>query len=143
MSLQFNRFTRLQNSRFLTYKCGFTLLEILIAMAISGIALIVLLQIFSSNMKAISVSEDYVSAILTAEAKMREILDKDDLSEAVWKDTTPDGYRISVSIKEAQKDRTQNLKVKFLEVNLTIYWTKAAKERSLTLRTAKTVNKQV
>ncbi|MDP3297591.1 MAG: prepilin-type N-terminal cleavage/methylation domain-containing protein [Thermodesulfovibrionia bacterium] len=122
---------------------GFTLLEVLVALAISGIALIVVLQLLSSNLKGISVSEDYVSAVIKAEAKMREILDNSNLSEGSWSEVTPDGYRIDVSIRDSEKERTQNLKVRLLGVDLTIHWTKGTKTRSLTLKTMKVVNKKI
>lgn len=122
---------------------GFTLLEIIVALAISGIALIVVLQLFSTNLKAIFTSEGYVAAVVRAEARTREILDNSNLSEGSWSELTPEGYRIDVSISDSEKDRTQNLKVRLLEVYLTIHWPKGTKDRSLTLKTLKVVNKRI
>jgi len=122
---------------------GFTLLEVLVALSILGIALTIILQLFSANLRAMSASEDYVSAVTKAEAKMREVLDDKDLSEKSWSEITDDGYRMDVSINETLKDRTDNLQVRVLEVALTVYWTRNTKNKSLTLRTMKVVNKQV
>ena len=122
---------------------GFTLLEVLVAISILGIALTIILQLFSANLRALSASEDYVSAVAKAEAKMREVLDNKDLSEKSWSEITDDGYRMDVSINETLKDRTDNLQVRVLEVALTVYWTRNTKNKSLTLRTMKVVNKQV
>ena len=122
---------------------GFTLLEVLVAIAILGIAVTVVLQLFSANLRAISVSGDYVSAVTKAEAKMREILSDDKLSDKSLSETTDDGHRIDVSITDALKDRTENLQVRLLEINLTVHWTRGTKERSLTLRTLKVVEKQI
>jgi len=122
---------------------GFTLLEVLVALSILGIALTIILQLFSANLRALSASEDYVSAVARAEAKMREVLDDKDLSEKSWSEITDDGYRMDVSINETLKDRTDNLQVRALEVALTVYWTRNTKNKSLTLRTMKVVNKQV
>jgi len=122
---------------------GFTLLEVLVALSILGIALTIILQLFSANLRALSASEDYVSAVTKAEAKMREVLDDKDLSEKSWSEITDDGYRMGVSINETLKDRTDNLQVRVLEVALTVYWTRNTKNKSLTLRTMKVVNKQV
>ena len=122
---------------------GFTLLEVLVALSILGIALTIILQLFSANLRALSASEDYVSAVTKAEAKMREVLDDKDLSEKSWSEITDDGYRMDVSINETLKDRTDNLQVRVLEVALTVYWTRNTKNKSLTLRTMKVVNKQV
>ncbi len=96
---------------------GFTLLEVLVATAILGIAVAVILQLFSANLRAISLSRDYVSASIKAEAKMKEILNSDEkISEKSFSETTDDGYRIDVSIAEALKERTENLQVKLLEI---------------------------
>ncbi len=122
---------------------GFTLLEVLVAIAILGIAVTVVLQLFSANLRAISVSGDYVSAATKAEAKMREILSDDKLSEKSSSETTDDGYRIDVSITDALKERTDNLQVRLLEIDLTVHWTRGTKERSLSLKTMKVVNKEV
>jgi type II secretion system protein I len=123
---------------------GFTLLEVLVATAILGIAVAVILQLFSANLRAISLSRDYVSASIKAEAKMKEILNSDEkISEKSFSEATDDGYRIDVSIAEALKERTENLQVKLLEINLTIRWLRGTKERSLTLSTMKVVKREV
>lgn len=126
-----------------TSEKGFTLLEVLIAVAILGIAISVVLQLFSANMRALSASEDYVTATAKAEAKMREILDDDNLTARSLSDATPDGYSIDVSVTEALNERTENLQVALMDISLTVRWTRGPKERSLTLRTMKAVQKQV
>jgi len=127
----------------LTSNRGFTLLEVLVAIAILGIAITVVLQLFSANLRAISVSGDYVSAATKAEAKMREILSDDKLSEKSSSETTDDGYRIDVSVTDALKERTDNLQVRILEIDLTVHWTRGTKERSLAMKTMKLVNKEI
>jgi len=122
---------------------GFTLLEVLVAIALLGIAITVVLQLFSANLRAIAASEDYVSAIIKAEAKMRDVLDDQDISEKSWSETTDDGYRIDVSIYDTVKDRTENLQVRLLEINLIIRWIKDTKERSLTLKSMKVIEKKI
>ncbi len=124
-------------------KKGFTLLEILVALAILGIAITIILQLFSANLRALSVSGNYVSAVTKAEAKMREILDDSNLSEKSWSEVTDDGYRFDASLTETLKDRTENLQVRLLEVALTVQWTEGSKKKSLTLKTMKVVNKQI
>jgi prepilin-type N-terminal cleavage/methylation domain-containing protein len=120
---------------------GFTLLEVIVAIAILGIAISVVLQLFSANLRAISVSGDYVTAATRAEAKMREILSDDRLSEKSFSEATQEGYRIDVSIIDVMKERTENLQVKLLEVDLTIHWIQGTKQKSMSLRTLKVVEK--
>jgi len=120
---------------------GFTLLEVIVAIAILGIAISVVLQLFSANLRAISISGDYVAAATRAEIKMREILSDDKLSEKSFSEATQDGYRIDVSIIDVLKERTENLRVKLLEVDLTIHWIQGTKQKSMSLRTFKVVEK--
>ena len=122
---------------------GFTLLEVLVATAVLGIAITVVLQLFSANLRSISLSGDYITAAATAEAKMREILDDDALSEKSYSEITDDGYRMDISVTDTLKDRTENLDVRLLEIDLTIHWVRGIKERSFSLRTLKVVNRVI
>jgi len=122
---------------------GFTLLEVLVAIAVLGIAVTLVLQLFSTDMRAIVASEDYVSAAAKAQAKMREVLDDDALTEKSSSEATDDGYRMDVSVTSVAKERTENLPVDLLDISLTVRWMNNAKERSLTLRTLKAVPKKV
>jgi len=122
---------------------GFTLLEVLVATAVLGIAIAVVLQLFSANLRVIAVSEDYVSATKKAETKMREILDDATLRETSFGEMTADGYRMEVSVTNALQEKTENLPVKLLEISLTVHWTNGTKERSLSLKTMKIVRKEV
>jgi len=122
---------------------GFTLLEILVALVLLSIAMVAIFQLFSANMKGLAASEDYVHAVLTAESKMRETLDEDKLEEKSWAENTEDGYRIEGVIKPVDTERTDNLPVKLLEIDLTVRWTKGEREKSLTLKTLKLIVKEV
>lgn len=130
---------------FLRYssKKGFTLLEILVAVAILGIAVTVVLQLFSANLRAISASDDYIAAVIKAEAKMREILDNEEISEQSYTETTDDGYRMDIFITDTLKERTENLNVSLLQIDLIMSWVKGSKARSVTLRTLKVIEKKI
>lgn len=131
------------NSELRTDSKGFTLLEVLVALAILGIAITVVLQLFSANLRSIAASEDYISAVTTAEARLRDILDDEELSEKSWSETTSDGYRMDVTVSDALTERTDNLQVKALIIDLTIRWVKGVKENSINLKTMKLVEKKV
>jgi general secretion pathway protein I len=122
---------------------GFTLLEVLVALSILGMAVVVLLQLFSANMRSISLSENYVRIAVEAEAKMREILDGQDFNERSWNGKTENGYRFEASMANVLKDRTENLQVNMVEISVTLYWTDSGKERSTTLKTLKANEKKV
>jgi general secretion pathway protein I len=122
---------------------GFTLLEILVALAILATAVTIIFQLFSASLRNIAVSEDVVAASVRAEAKMREVLSKEELAEDSWTEDTNDGYRYSVNITETLQQKTDSLPIQLLQIDVAITWTKNSKERSLRLKTYKTVNRQV
>ena len=122
---------------------GFTLLEVLVALSLLGIAVVAVIQLFSIDLRSISVSEDYVAGTLAAQSKMREVLSAEDMAEKNWKGVTDDGYQFEVSISRSLKDRTEELQVRMYEITVTVSWTKGFKQRSMTLRTQKLVQKLV
>jgi type II secretion system protein I len=122
---------------------GFTLLEILVALALLGTALIAVIRLFSSNSHGISLSEDYVAAVVKAESRMRELLDDEKLSEKDWSELTDEGYRIDASVKEVLKERTDKLQFKLLDIGITLYWRRGLRDRSFSLRTMKVINRGI
>jgi len=120
---------------------GFTLLEILVALAIMAMAVTVVLQLFSVNLKAVAMAGHMSSAAVRGEARMREILADPSLSEKSWSEATEDGYRLDVAISEVLKERTDNLPVKMMEVILTIRWMEGGREKSFSLKSQKMADK--
>ncbi|MGE5239926.1 MAG: hypothetical protein ACM3ON_14120, partial [Chloroflexota bacterium] len=84
-----------------------------------------------------------VAAVTQAEVKMRELLDQESLIETAWTETSEEGHIMDVSITETLKERTESLQVSLFEIVLTVRWNNGGRERSLTVRTLKTVPKQV
>jgi prepilin-type N-terminal cleavage/methylation domain-containing protein len=122
---------------------GFTLLEVLVATSIMGIAIVVILQLFSANLRNISDSSDYVAAATTAQVKIMDVMNNNSLIEKSYSEVTNDGYRMDVAVTETLKERTENLQVRLFEIALTIHWTKGTKEKSMTLRSMKVVRKEI
>jgi general secretion pathway protein I len=129
--------------RVIQRKDGFTLLEVLVAFVLLVTVVTVILQLFSSNIKALSVSEDYASAVVRAESKMREILDNEQLAENVWSETSPEGYRFDITVAKAYEARTKDMPMKILEIGVTMSWKMRGKDKSLILSTMKAVKPQV
>jgi general secretion pathway protein I len=127
----------------LATRSGFTLLEVLVALSILGMAVTVILQLFSANLRSISFSENYVKVAMEAEAKMREILDSQDFPEKSWNGKTEGGYRYEASVTNVLAERTDNLKVKMVEISVSVFWTEGGKERSSKLKTLKVNEKKV
>lgn len=121
---------------------GFTLLEILVALAVLAIAVTVVIQLFSANLKAIYSSEDYINATIKADSKLKEVLSDDNLSERSWSEITDDGYTIYGDVYKTLKERTEDLNLDLLEIDLTVRWMVGSREKSITLRTMKVVSKK-
>lgn len=120
---------------------GFTLLEILVTLIILSVAIITIIQLFSSNIKSITKSEELTKVLLCAESKMRHIQSIDKLDEKSWSEITDDGYKIDIIVSETLNERTQNLPLKILAIALTVYRPDGRKNKSITIRTLKIVNR--
>ena len=122
---------------------GFTLLEVLAAVAILGMALTVIMQLFSANLQGIAASDDYLAASMAAEAKMREVIARGDFSEQGWSETTNEGYQTDVSIRPALEERTESLPVALHEITLSFRFESGSKERTITLRTLRAAARSI
>ncbi|MHB8880241.1 MAG: prepilin-type N-terminal cleavage/methylation domain-containing protein [Thermodesulfovibrionales bacterium] len=122
---------------------GFTLLEVLVAMAVLSIAMVAVFELFAADLRGLSASDDYAAAVIKAEAKMREVLDDEKLTEGSWQETSDDGFVFAGVIKKTDENRTEKLPVDLLEIDLTVTWTRGMKERSFSLKTMKVVAKKV
>ena len=122
---------------------GFTLLEVLIATAILAIAIAVVIQLFSADLRGIALSDGYVSAVIKANMKMREVLDNGNFSEGVMSEVTDDGYRIDITMAEALTERTETLPVRIFEIDLTVFWNDGIKEKSYSLKTMQFVQSEI
>lgn len=122
-------------------KNGFTLLEILVALSLLGIAIAMILQLFAAGTRALSASEDYLAASLAGEARLREIVEAGSLAEADWQEVDAEGHRVDVAIVETLRDRTDGLPVRVFDVTVTLRWSWGMKERRITLQTLKTVER--
>jgi prepilin-type N-terminal cleavage/methylation domain-containing protein len=121
---------------------GFTLLEILIAMALLAIAITVLVELFSTNLRNIATSQNYIPAVVAAETMMSNVLSRDLIDETVTNIKTDEGYRIDVVVSEALRERMQSLPIKLLDIQVTVRWTMDQKEKMFRLHSYKTVPRQ-
>jgi type II secretion system protein I len=130
-----------EHSECMANKEGFTLLEVLVSLAIMAIAVTLVLQLFSADLRAVSRAGDMTWASVKADARIKKILDELSPVAASWGEATDDGYRMDVSIAEVLTERTDNLPFKLMEVSLTVAWTEGRKEKNLSLKTLKMVDR--
>jgi general secretion pathway protein I len=121
---------------------GFTLLEVLVALTILSISVIFVIQLFAANLRSLSISEEYVHAAMKGEEKMSEVTLNPDLDVGAWSDVTGEGYSINGIITEVMGERTEELGVRLLKIDMTIEWKGRRAEKSISLSTMKAVKKK-
>jgi hypothetical protein len=113
---------------------------VLVALSILGIAITVIFQLFSANLRSLSVSEDYLNGVLEAQAKMREIVSEEELEEKSLSGFTAGGYRYEAAITQTLSERSDTLPKKMVEVELKLFWHKGGKEKNLVLKSLKMID---
>ena len=122
---------------------GFTLIEVVIALAILGIGLTVIIELFSGGLRLGRASVEYTKAVNYARIKMEEIAIKPNIQEGTEEGEFDPTYRWQVGIKKVDilslgKDRTITPPVELFQVKLNVLWKSGSKERSAIFETYRT-----
>jgi general secretion pathway protein I len=101
---------------------GFTLIEVTVAMAILGISLVLIMQLFSAGLKSAKASCDYTIAIVHAKDKMEQ------LSATLENDsgTFDDGFKWEAEVEDYKQAEESDYKLKKLIIK--ILWPDALKQ---------------
>ena len=129
---------------------GFTLLEILLAISILGVAITVIMQQFSAGLRIGRTSRTYTTATVYAKQKLEELQVEEEMKEKEESGSFEDGYYWKVSIVpyeeyvEDEKDEElfEHLPLEMYRLESVVSWNEGEKEKSITLATLKTVKKQ-
>lgn len=114
---------------------GFTLLEVLVAVSVLAVAVVTVLQIFAGSLRSVSLSGDYVDAVVLAQSRMRQVLSVQELSEDTWTETAGDGHEISVSVRKSPEPAIESFEL--YDIELSVLWGSGTKRRSYTLDTVR------
>ncbi len=116
---------------------GFSLLEILVAIAILGVALITLFELFSGSLKLARSSEDYLKATLLAQKKINDLrLENFYLQEAGESGEFEEdpAYQWSVTIEPYETEfKRSREKETIKKIDLTVFWKVGGKQKSFSL----------
>ena len=113
---------------------GFTLIEVVVAMAILSIGLVIIIELFGGGLRLGRVSEEYTKAAGYARIKMEEIsLDKS-LAEGVYEGEFDSNYRWQVEVKRVDlippgKDIAYRPSVALYRVRIDVLWRSGLKDR--------------
>jgi general secretion pathway protein I len=126
--------------RLRTRNQGFTLLEIVVAMAILGIGLVVIIELFSGGLRLARVSEEYTKAAGYARMKMEEVSLAKSLEEGIQEGEFDSFYRWAVEVKKVDllppgKETSYQPPVTLYRVRVDVLWKSGMRERSAVLET--------
>jgi len=125
-----------------TFVKGFTLLEVVVAMAILGMGLTVIIELFSGGLRLGRASEEYTKATNYARIKLEEIGSQQDLVEGTEEGELEEAFRWQVSVKKIdilpiEKNPDFKPPVELFQVKISILWKSGSKERSTSIESYK------
>ena len=122
---------------------GFTLIEILVAMAILGICLVTIMQLFSGGLKSSNVSDEYTRAIFHAREKMEEMLLAKELTEEALAGDFGDGFEWNAEISRVQLSEEEDAKipVNTYTVKVQVQWSEGRHRKNFEISTLRTMKK--
>ena len=103
---------QISNSR----KDGFTLIEVVIAIAILGISLVMVMQLFAGGLRAARTSCDYSRAVIHAKDKMEEKTEYPVQDSGVF----DDGFKWETEV-ESYKENKDN-PYKLIKIKVRVMW---------------------
>ena len=126
--------------RLKTRNQGFTLLEIMVAMAILGVGLVVIIELFGGGLRLARVSEEYTKAVGYARVKMEETCLSKSLEEGIQEGEFDSLYRWQVEVKKVDllppgKETSYQPPVALYRVRVDVLWKSGMRERTAALET--------
>ena len=120
---------------------GFTLLEVMVAIAILGIGLLVIIQLFSEGLRSVSSSDNYTMAAMYAKERMTETLTLPELTTGITQGTSDDNkFKWRVGVAPHPTDALgNNLPFSAYKVKVDVTWPGRLTEKGVILETLKTV----
>jgi len=117
---------------------GFTLLEVLVAMAILGIGLVVIIELFSGGLRLGRTSEEYTKAVGYARMKLEEISLAKSLEEGIEEGEFDREYRWQVEVKKVDllppgRETSYQPPVALYWVRIDVLWKSGTRERTTAL----------
>ncbi len=117
---------------------GFTLLEVIIALAILGVAFALAMELLATGVRSAKASDDYTQAVLLARQKLAEIAGTPKLEESADGGDFGGGFRWSSEVKPLPQDQQEGLPSSLYRVRVRVAWTGRRGEKSLDLYTLRT-----
>lgn len=124
---------------------GFTLIEVVVALAILGVGLTVIIELFSGGLRLGRASMEYTRAVNYARIKMEETMLKPAVEEGTQEGEADDGtFRWQVGVKKIDLlsiDKSIDYKppIDLFQVRIDVFWKSGAKEKSTSVESLKAI----
>jgi len=123
---------------------GFTLMEVMVAMAILGIAVTVIIELFSGGLRLARKSEDYSRAVFYGRQLLEELCLKKEFSTLEEEGKFEGDYTWRYEIKPellVEEDREDTFPVELYNIKVLVFWPSGDKQKTLNFETFKTLAK--
>ena len=124
---------------------GFTLMEIMVAVAILGIALTVILELFAGGLRLGRKSEEYSRAVFYGRQLLEELCLKKNFPGPVEEGVfTGSDYRWRYEVAPVclvDNDQEKKFPLNIFKIKVFVFWPSGGKEKNLVFETIKTVAK--
>jgi len=119
-------------------------MEVVVAMAILGIGLTVIIELFSGGLRLLRTSAEYTQAVNYGRFKMEEMTVKPTMVEGSDEGEFDETYRWQVDVKRVdllpEKNETDfTPPVELFQIKVHVLWKSGIKERSTVLETYRTI----
>ena len=151
-------------SRFIRGEKGFTLLEIMVSLAILALALVTIMELFSGALRSAKISYDYSLAVKGAKGKMEDALNVNTLEEFNelqkggnfedpvmenyhWEIEGPDPYEVPEGLRADIEEVSggellEDLSAKLYQVSVRVVWASGLNEKDVKFTTIKMLEEE-
>jgi general secretion pathway protein I len=112
---------------------GFTLLEVIIALAILGVAFALAMELLAAGVRSAKASEDYTQAVLLARQKMAEVAVTQNLTGVADTGEFGGGFRWISEVRPLEQQ--EELPGRLFSVRVRVSWPSRQGEKSVNLQT--------
>ena len=123
---------------------GFTLIEVVVALAILGVGLIVIIELFSGGLRLGRTSGEYTQAIGYARLKMEDITLARQLTEGTEEGEFDKNFRWQLEIKKVEvlpleEAADIGLPIELYRIKMNVLWKSGSQERSAVIESLKVI----
>jgi general secretion pathway protein I len=124
---------------------GFLLIEVVVALAILGVGLTVVIELFSGGLRLARASMEYTKAVNYARIKMEEFTAKPAVEEGTEEGESDDKtFRWQVGVKKVDLlsiDKSVDYKppIELYQVKIDVFWKSGTREKSTSVESLKAI----